>query len=525
MTKISRRDLPVEFHAASSIELSAAAQYLRMSTEHQRYSIPNQSTAIALYAAAHNMGIIRSFSDEGKSGTTIKWRKGLQELLRVVASGAADFKQVLVYDVSRWGRFPDSDEAAHYEFLCKQAGIAVHYCAEQFDNDNSTTSNLLKALKRVMAGEYSRELSVKICTAQRRLMAMGFWQGGQAPFGMLRQLVSESGERKQILKFGEWKSVTTDRVVLTPGPPEAVQTVRLAFDLYTKRRKSRREIANILNQRKRFWGRTPWTIAKLRYLLTNPVYRGAYVYGKHMYKRHMYKHVPREQWYTIEQAFTAIISERQWTKANEMIREDTKDLVDSEMLEGLRRLLKRKGRLSQDLINAARDVPSCEAYKNHFGGINEAYKAIGYPSPKKFSFVSPIRMQRKMRDVLYDRICERVRALGGTAERQPGPGVILINGGITVKVKFATGHVRPTGQKFWTLRLGKRPTNDILIIGRIEPPDPSVLDYYVVPAYSQIRGSVNVHRRSCAPFLEPYHFAALEPLIEAFGRCRIPESA
>jgi DNA invertase Pin-like site-specific DNA recombinase len=38
----------------SSSELSRAAQYLRMSTEHQQYSILNQSAAIALYAAAHN---------------------------------------------------------------------------------------------------------------------------------------------------------------------------------------------------------------------------------------------------------------------------------------------------------------------------------------------------------------------------------------------------------------------------------------------------------------------------------------
>src|SRR5271157_3170892 len=115
-------------------------------------------------------------------------------------SGTADFDQVLVYDVSRWGRFPDTDEAAHYEYLCKRAGITVHYCAEQFENDNSTTSNLLKALKRTMAGEYSRELSVKVCAGQRRLVAMGFWQGGTAPFGMLRQLVSATGEPKQTLK-------------------------------------------------------------------------------------------------------------------------------------------------------------------------------------------------------------------------------------------------------------------------------------------------------------------------------------
>jgi len=48
------------------------------------------------------MGIIRSFVDKGRTGTTIKCRKGLQELLRLVASGAADFKQVLVYDVMSW---------------------------------------------------------------------------------------------------------------------------------------------------------------------------------------------------------------------------------------------------------------------------------------------------------------------------------------------------------------------------------------------------------------------------------------
>ena len=58
--------------------LRRAAQYVRMSTEHQQYSIANQSAAIALYAAAHNLGIVRAFVDEGKSGTSINGG-GLQE--------------------------------------------------------------------------------------------------------------------------------------------------------------------------------------------------------------------------------------------------------------------------------------------------------------------------------------------------------------------------------------------------------------------------------------------------------------
>jgi hypothetical protein len=107
------------------------------------------------------LGIVRSFVDGGKTGVTIKRRRGLQDLLDVVESGMANFRVVIVYDVSRWGRFPDNDESAHYEFVCKRAGISVQYCAEQFENDNSPTSNLLKALKRTMASEYSRELSTQ----------------------------------------------------------------------------------------------------------------------------------------------------------------------------------------------------------------------------------------------------------------------------------------------------------------------------------------------------------------------------
>ena len=42
-----------------------AAQYVRMSTIHQRYSIENQAAAIAAYAARYNLNIVRTYRDEG----------------------------------------------------------------------------------------------------------------------------------------------------------------------------------------------------------------------------------------------------------------------------------------------------------------------------------------------------------------------------------------------------------------------------------------------------------------------------
>jgi len=95
-----------------------------MSTEHQQYSTENQAAAIAAYAAQHGLAIVRTYADEGKSGLRFADRDALQQLIRDVQSGDADFSAILVYDVSRWGRFQDADESAYYEYICRRAGSA-----------------------------------------------------------------------------------------------------------------------------------------------------------------------------------------------------------------------------------------------------------------------------------------------------------------------------------------------------------------------------------------------------------------
>ena len=51
-------------------------------------------------------------------------------------------------------------------YFCRRAGIEVLYCAEQFANDGSIASTIVKTVKRAMAGEYSRELSTKVFAGQ-----------------------------------------------------------------------------------------------------------------------------------------------------------------------------------------------------------------------------------------------------------------------------------------------------------------------------------------------------------------------
>ena len=245
---------------------SPAAAYVRMSTDHQKYSTENQLDTIRRYADQRGFEITRVFEDSGRSGLRIYGRDGLQDLIREVQSGSVHFRAILVYDVSRWGRFQDADEGAYYEHLCSRAGIRVHYCGEQFDNDGTVGSVLLKSVKRVMAGEYSRELSVKVFAGQCRLVENGFRQGGPAGYGLRRFLIDESRNPKGELERGDRKSLQTDRVVLAPGPSDEIEHVRRIYAMLVEEGKSERDIASSLNQQGVLSDfNRPWTRASIKF--------------------------------------------------------------------------------------------------------------------------------------------------------------------------------------------------------------------------------------------------------------------
>jgi DNA invertase Pin-like site-specific DNA recombinase len=75
--------------------LIPAAQYLRMSTEHQQYSLENQSMAIQKYAESHGFAVVRTYSDAAKRGLALRHRKGLRQLLQDVVGGIPDYRAIL----------------------------------------------------------------------------------------------------------------------------------------------------------------------------------------------------------------------------------------------------------------------------------------------------------------------------------------------------------------------------------------------------------------------------------------------
>lgn len=465
-----------------------AAKYVRMSTEHQQYSTHNQSDVIDKYALAHGMSVVETFVDHGKSGLTLGGRDALRNLLHQVETGSASFDVILVYDVSRWGRFQDADESAYYEYICKRARVVVHYCAEQFENDGSFSSTLLKTIKRSMAGEYSRELSVKVFAGQCRLIELGYRQGGHAGYGLRRQLVDKGGTSKGLLAFGEQKSIQTDRVILVPGPAEEVSIVREIYVLFTIEKKTEREIADLLNERGLQTDlRRSWTRGTVHQILTNPKYIGSNVYNRHSFKLKKKRVAnPADMWIRRDAAFPPAIDISIFWDAQRIVEARHLHLPDDIMLDRLRELLSRVGRLSGIVIDEAEDMPSSSAFRSRFKSLSRAYKLIGYSPERDFSYVEINQAIRRKYHSLCDEVIKGLQQVGASVDCDCDNRLLIINKEFTASLVLARCRETAAGALRWQIRLEGLLAPDITIAVRLKPGNDQILDYYLLPSLDRL---------------------------------------
>jgi Recombinase len=212
--------------------------------------------------------------------------------------------------ISRWGRFQD-------EFICKRAGIKVHYCADEFENDGSLASIVLKNLKRVAAADYSRQLSKRVFLGQCRVATQGYWRGGPAGYGLRRLLLDESGKPKTLLQYGQRKNLKTERVILVPGAKPEVKIVQRIFTSFAIKKKTRTEIAAELNAGHIPNARgMPWSMLTVSNTLKNEAYIGNLVYNRRSQKlgERQVKNPP-DMWIRRDNAFKPIVSPAFFAKA------------------------------------------------------------------------------------------------------------------------------------------------------------------------------------------------------------------
>lgn len=483
------------------------AQYLRMSTDNQKYSTYNQMLYISEYAKKNGMTIVKTYKDEGKSGLTIAGRLGLQNLIFDVTNHKVDIDAILIYDVSRFGRFQDPDESNFYDYTLKKSGIPVIYCAEPISNENPQMSSLYLVIQRHAAAAYSKNLSEKVFAGQKNLIELGYRQGGKPGFGLRRLLIDENHKSKKILISGERKSLQSDRVILIKGPDSEIKIIEYIYNQFVFKGKNEREIAILLNNKNtenKF--EFKWTKGRVLQVLTNEKYIGNNVFNRTSFKLKK-KHVknPKEEWIRKNNAFDELISKEVFYKAQEIILKRYKKLSNKDLLDKLKFLLKEKGMLSGIIINEDNNCPSSSIYRNRFRGLINAYHLIGYTPTKDYSYIKTNNRLRDNYKYEIDKILNAITIHGSYYEETGFDNIKKINDEFFICIIIAKCKTLPSGKHRWNIRFKSQIKADINIVIRLDYDNNSALDYYILPSVDDL--SLNLKLKDLnSMFLELYRF-------------------
>ncbi|MEK7136962.1 MAG: recombinase family protein [Patescibacteria group bacterium] len=245
------------------------------------------------------------------------------------------FAYVLVLDVSRWGRFQDPDEAAYYEFRCKQRGKDVIYTSKGFPQEGQKLmTHLQTSIERYMAAEYSRQLSEKVFHGCMNVSRLGYSAGGSPCYGLARLLLDEQRKPVRRLQKGERKQIANERVVFVPLHDDTTRIVEEIFRRFVEEKQTPVDIARVLNDR-----RVPapaggvWSREKILRILRNEVYVGTRIYNKTWNRlRQGTRRNPRSEWAICFNALPSVVSRELYSQAQEQLESLRQNKENTHML-------------------------------------------------------------------------------------------------------------------------------------------------------------------------------------------------
>lgn len=471
------------------------------------------------------MEIAYTYDDAGKSGVSIIGRHSLQQLLSDVEQKKIDIQAVLFYDVSRFGRFQNSDEAAYYSFLFERNGVDLIYCSEPIPTkDFPLESSVILNIKRSSAAYHSRNLSEKVFIGQVNLIKLGYHQGGMAGYGLRRLLVDENGIAKEILGFRKRKSIQTDRVILIPGPKNEIKIVNSIYDLFIDDNMPEFIIAERLNEQNiPAENGTLWTRAKIHQILTNEKYIGNNIYNKtsSKLKSRLVKN-PKNEWVRCDKAYKPIISKKKYNKAQEIIQLRSVHLTNDELLEKLKQKLESNGKLSGFIIDEDDTGPSSSVYRTRFGGLLRAYTLIGYKPEHDYSYIQINEALRSFYSGIIEDFKGEILKSNCYIDEYKYAPMLYINDELLISVLITKCTPMKSGKLRWKVRFDNSQKADITIVIRMDSQNISPLDFYIIPKIE------NEYSKMCMTEtnnirLDLYRFDNLDKLLQIITRMKVRE--
>lgn len=354
------------------------------------------------------------------------------------------------------------------------------------------------------------------------MIELGYRQGGPAGYGLRRVLVDGQGSVKAELARGEHKSLQTDRVILTPGPDEEVDTVNQIYRWFIDQGLVESEIAGRLNgMRVRTDLDRDWTRATVHQVLINEKYIGNNLYNRVSFKLKKLRVVNTpDMWIRKEGAFDPIVPPDVFYTAQGIIRARARRYSDEELIERLRTLYQHRGFLSGLVINEAEGMPSTSVYVHRFGSLVRAYQMVGYTPDRDYRYLEVNRLLRQMHPDLVAQTEARIAALGGEVSRDPATDILWVNREFTVSIVLARCQAYAAGRARWKVRLDAGLNPDVSVAVRLDSSNKDVLDYYLLPHLDF--GGPRLSLADQNPVeLESYRFETLDYLYSMAERARV----
>lgn len=466
-----------------SLRLKGAI-YIRMSTEMQTESPENQERQIRAYAAQYGIEIVIVYADLGVSGMTAEKREQFRTMIDDVEQGRNAYNIVLYLDESRWGRFVDSREAEYHRMRLERKNVICQSCEKPLALTSNIADRIMTLLRDESASDYCRQLSQKVWVGQCNLVTKGFRQGGVAGFGLRRMLLDEAGSPKQELTMGQRKSLLTERVILVPGPEDEREIVLWIYDQFISGT-NEAEIAARLNAQSiwNHFGR-PWSRGTVCEVLTNEKYIGNNLFNRTSGKmKSKARPNPENEWVRREQAFEPIVDAGLFSAVQEIYRERNKKFTNDELLQGLRDLCARQGRLSALIIDEADFLPPSSLFRTRFGGLLRAYRMIGYTPERDYQYVA---INQRLRAFHAETVANVIRQIEEICGRRifvdPETFLLELNHNLLISIVISRCFTTPTGTIRWKIRFDSGLHPDITIAVRMDTRNESIHDYYILPS-------------------------------------------
>jgi hypothetical protein len=328
------------------------------------------------------------------------------------------------------------------------------------------------------------------------------------------------------LKIGEHKSLQTDRVILVRGPDEEVETVKWMYEAFVRHGLAESEIAEDLNKRGvRTDFDRPWTRGTVHQVLTNEKYIGNNVYHRTSFKLKK-KHVvnPPDRWIRAEGAFEGIIEPTVFFTAQGIILARSRKFSDEEMLEKLRGILRKHGKISGILIDEAEEMPSSAAFRHRFGSLVAAYRLIGYTPQIDYSFIEVNRELRRRHPEIVAEVVAGIEAQGGVTQKHDQTDLLVVNGEIRVSIVLCRHQTTFRGSSRWIIRLDSSLKPDLTVAVRMTEGNDAIKDYYLLPSLDLSWENLRVAEEN-GVYLDAYRFENLDFFFHMAARTPIQDAA